>query len=629
MDFFSAQEFARKRTKWMVLLFILSVLCITVALYGVVLFGYYSLFADNASHRNQAVTLYHPDLFLATLVGVSGFICFCSLHKIRELRQGGAYVARSLGGRLVSPKTKDPDERKLLNVVEEMAIASGVPVPQVFLMPQGGINGFAAGYTTSDAVISLTRGAIEKLNRDELQAVVAHEFSHILNGDMRLNIRLMGVLFGLLAIAVSGRSMLRVMSDSSRRRSRSSRKGEGGGLIIIFIIAFLVMCIGYIGVFFGRLIQSAISRQREFLADAAAVQFTRNPLGIADALKKIGGHSHRSLIRHPHAEEAAHIFFATALSGNLSSPFATHPPLEQRIRAIEPNWDGKFIFVPVKKKEPPKTASSGQADKDFIRKVGTLTAAAILSADQMQGAIASEKEAISADPAEARAAILALQADAAEELAPDAAQAIVRKALGPDMAQRTAQWTKKFAGMPNRQRFALLQHCLSAGTSDGLKPMEALIACMTELAEADQSITPEELAILRSAKLYLKRKRNPARRFRPMPPAQLAPHIERLLSALSYAGSASGEALNKGFTAGAKQCNRYLLQRARRLPREAISLQELESTLETLADLPPPQKKIIFEGALAVIQSDGRVEKDEYALIRCVAISLDLPLPPV
>ncbi len=261
-----------------------------------------------------------------------------------QLRSGGGEtVARSLGGKRIDPDTVEPDQRKVMNVVEEMAIASGLPVPPVFLMEnEAGINAFAAGYTPERAVIGVTRGAIEKLSRDELQGVMAHEFSHILNGDMRLNIKLMGVIFGVMILQVIGGSILRGMLYSGGMRVRRSNSKEGGGQMAIVVIAFGLMAIGFVGVIFGRLIQAAVSRQREFLADASAVQFTRNPDGIAGALRTIGGFSSGAQLDSPHAAESAHMFFGNAVSrlSGLGSAFATHPPLPQRIQRLDPSWDG-------------------------------------------------------------------------------------------------------------------------------------------------------------------------------------------------------------------------------------------------------------------------------------------------
>ena len=293
MDFFGEQEQARRQTRWLIALFVMAVAAVIVAVYlaMIVVIG-----ADG----EQPLSFWNGSLFLAVAAATTLFISGGSLYKISALASGGGEsVAEALGGRLVSRASGDFLEKRLLNVVDEMAIASGVPTPKVFILDdEHGINAFAAGFTTQQAVVAVTRGTLEQLSRDELQGVIAHEFSHILNGDMRLNLRLIGILHGILLLALIGRILLR---GGGRGRSKN------GGGIVFFGLALLA--IGYIGVFFGNLIKAAASRQREFLADASAVQFTRNPDGIGGALKKIGGFE-QSAIHHPKAEEASHFFLA-------------------------------------------------------------------------------------------------------------------------------------------------------------------------------------------------------------------------------------------------------------------------------------------------------------------------------
>jgi Zn-dependent protease with chaperone function len=265
----------------------------------------------------------------------------------------------------------------LLNVVEEMALASGTPTPPVYLMDrEDGINAFAAGFSPNDAVIGVTRGTATRLDRDELQGVIAHEFSHILNGDMRLNLRLMGLLHGILIIGMLGYFILRMSFFSQgRRRSRDGKDG-----VPIVVIGAGLAVIGFAGTFFGNLIKAAVSRQREFLADASAVQFTRHPDGIAGALKKIGGFAQGSSIENPNAPIASHMFFGRATSG-FNAMFATHPPLAERIRRVDPSWDGEF------------PENVGRADVDGASRATALGAAgfagAAAASTGLTGAVAS------------------------------------------------------------------------------------------------------------------------------------------------------------------------------------------------------------------------------------------------
>jgi Zn-dependent protease with chaperone function len=279
------------------------------------------------SRGGAADTMLNANLPLlgAGAIATTGVVGLASLFRIASLRSGGGQVARQLGGTLVDSDTRDFKRSRLRNVVEEIALASGVPVPEIYVLEQeSGINAFAAGYTPADAAVAVTRGALEKLDRDELQGVIAHEFSHVLNGDMRLNIRLMGMLFGILLLALIGRRVL-----LHARFGRSSKNGAA-----VLLIAAGLMMVGYVGLFFGRWIKAAVSRQREYLADASAVQFTRDPGGIGDALKKIAVYSDGSYLK-ADSEEVSHMLFG---DGQRMMLFSTHPPLHERIRRIDPGF---------------------------------------------------------------------------------------------------------------------------------------------------------------------------------------------------------------------------------------------------------------------------------------------------
>jgi Zn-dependent protease with chaperone function len=328
MDFFGAQDRARRNTSRLLFLFGAAVIAL-VALTDLAVAVAFGFLGANATIDPERLLM------------VSGVVCagigLACLFKHLQLARGGKVVAEMLGGRLLDPASTEPAERRLLNVVEEMALAAGLPVPPVYVLPEASINAFAAGHASADAVIGVTEGSMRLLSRDELQGVVAHEFSHVLNGDMRLNLRLIAVLHGILFIALSGRLLLQGVGRSSRR---SGSRDNSGLLLLGLGVSFLV--IGWVGVFFGRLIKAGVSREREYLADASAVQFTRNPLGLAGALRKIGGLGAHGLIANPRAETASHLFFAQALSTRLLSLFATHPPLDERIRLLDPAWNGEL-----------------------------------------------------------------------------------------------------------------------------------------------------------------------------------------------------------------------------------------------------------------------------------------------
>jgi Zn-dependent protease with chaperone function len=328
MDFFAQQAKVRRSSRTLVWLFALAVFAIVVAV-------------DLVCAFVLGVGL-RPLPLLGIAVAVVAVIGLCSAYRVASLSGGGAAVAREMNALEVPADTTNPQWQRLRNVIEEVAIASGVPVPEIYVMQdEPGINAFAAGYTPTDAAVCVTQGCLDKLNRDELQGVIAHEFSHVLNGDMRLNIRLMGLLFGIMAIWVVGRFLMWGgyfgLGDGRRRR------GGGSGQVALAGVAMLA--IGAIGVFFGRLIQAAVSRSRESLADASAVQFTRQTTGIAGALKKIAVFEEGSALQAPRKDEVRHMLFGDA---EASSWFATHPPIVERIKALEPGFKPEELDAYVK-----------------------------------------------------------------------------------------------------------------------------------------------------------------------------------------------------------------------------------------------------------------------------------------
>jgi Zn-dependent protease with chaperone function len=323
MNFFAQQELARTHTRRMLILFVLAVICIIGAVDLVLIIAFGAM--GNGRHRSFDATSLQPQVMFWSSVLVLAIIGFSTLYKVSSLRGGGGVVARQLGATLIPADTTDFAHKRLRNVVEEIAIASGVPVPEIYVLEdEPAINAFASGYTTADAAVTVTRGCMDKLTRDELQGVIAHEFSHVLNGDMRLNIRLMGVLFGILVIGIVGRKILQ----------GTGRSRDSGGAVAFGIA---ILAVGYIGVFFGRLIKAGISRQREYLADASAVQFTRQTLGISGALKKIGGLPDGSKLASNNTEEVAHMLFGDGVG--YSAMFATHPPLDKRIKVLDPQFN--------------------------------------------------------------------------------------------------------------------------------------------------------------------------------------------------------------------------------------------------------------------------------------------------
>ena len=346
-DFFEQQHAARRNTFWLMLYFAAAVGVVaglvTVFLYVMTTFNPGRLYVS-VSPFDLSPSHWNFRLMGRIAMVVLALILAGTVYKYFRLRTGGgSLIAQLLGGRVIYPDTSDFHERRLLNIIEEMAIASGVTVPTVYLLDrEGGINAFAAGFAQEDAVIGVTRGAVQYLTREELQGVIAHEFSHILSGDMLINLRLQGILHGILVIGLLGEIMVKSAFSTDRVGLRSSGKGQGGGGFYALLIGLALLILGYTGVFVARLIKSAVARQREFLADASAVQFTRNPLGLAGALKKIGGLSAGSKIRDVHASEISHMFFGNGLTESWFNAFSTHPPLLTRIQRLDPEFRGDF-----------------------------------------------------------------------------------------------------------------------------------------------------------------------------------------------------------------------------------------------------------------------------------------------
>lgn len=371
MNFFKAQDIARKHTSRLIFLFALAVICLVILtnLLFISTFAYGAV-DEVTSFSTAFKNTYNRDIVIVISLGVILLISLGSIYKVVLLSKGGRAIAEMLGGKLIPQSATNTEERRLLNIVEEMSIASGIPIPQVYILEEQSINAFAAGQSHNNAVIGVTRGSITQLSRDELQGVIAHEFSHILNGDMRLNLRLMGILYGILLIGIIGKNILDSM------RYRSSRKNNGGAVLII---GFGLFAIGYAGTFFGNWIKASISRQREYLADASAVQFTRDKDTIAGALKKIGGLSAGSILKMPSASEYSHAYFSDGVPHFFNSLFSTHPPLENRIKRVDPGWDGHFVL--------PKKVNENLTEKKKEEKSSSvaglnITTAAVLTAAQ-------------------------------------------------------------------------------------------------------------------------------------------------------------------------------------------------------------------------------------------------------
>jgi Zn-dependent protease with chaperone function len=629
MDFFTQQEKARKKTGLLVFFFIAAVLLIIAALYTAI---------AAILLVNKAVTdPFQPEL-LAGVIGITLAIVFAgSLIKMRQLKKGGCAVAEMLGARPVASDTKDFKEKQLLNVIEEMSIASGTVMPSVYILEEQGINAFAAGWKTSDAAVCVTRGCLEFLSRDELQGVIAHEFSHIFNGDMRLNIRLMGFIFGILVIGQIGYWVLRGTGRSQGVRVRSS-KGKGGGAGVILLIALAFLVIGFIGVFFGNLIKAAVSRSREFLADASAVQFTRNPPGIAGALKKIGGLAGGSRIMHHNASQASHLFFANGLSGFWSSIFATHPPLDKRIKAIDPAFDGEFPVVKIAAPEVASrndaAAASAPAPKPALRidsalllaSAGAPTQEHVAYSSRLMASIPNQLRLGVLDRIGAQAAIAALllsnDPTVREQQIAGLAQADSR------LAQRVTGMEPLVQGLDRSLYATVCSLSINSLRSMEQKDYQGFSAVLKALVEADRKIDLFEYMLMRMVKRYIEprfsKSVRPGASIRSIEP--VAAEISMLLSILSWESADSPGQAEFAFKAGAAiiRCSSLEL-----LLRERCSLVSLDQSLEKLDRLVPLVKQQVLNASIAVASIDGLITINEAEYLRAIADALECPIPPM
>ncbi|MFO8141522.1 MAG: M48 family metallopeptidase [Marinobacter sp.] len=654
--FFERQAHARRNTGLLIVLFLTAITLITLA---VCLVGYLVT-------RSQSSALpFHLWLMsghgLTTAVAVVLLIGLGSVVRWADLAGGGSRVAKMVGARLIEPDTNDADERKLRNIVEEMAIASGVSVPELYVMDNEiSINAFVAGYTPGEAVMVVTHGALTHLTRDELQGVVAHEFSHILNGDMRINVRLIALLAGILMLGRIGHFMLRTGFYSGAR----SRNRDGRAQAVIGLIGLALLIIGYVGVFFGRLIQAAVSRQREMLADASSVQFTRNPEGIGGALFKIGikgGY----LDTTSHASDMNHMCFGESARMKLSSLLASHPPVDQRINAIQPGMLAR-LRSRLRDTEPGHTLRQGTpaqatAGAGFGERVNQFVE---LARDRTRGGSSPVRSSFAAEAPRQAAKLStrvgtvsprseAFAIDLLNQL-PATFRSLLYTRAGAiqlcyglliyDLSRTTRQQRLQLvaahpllgaqqdlldkmlpalARLGEAARFPILELAMPALRKLDPEQRDALLDNVQRLVAADNRVSLFELALT----TFLDRHLNAdAERVVPVKYRnyrQVLPAIRRLLSLFARAGAGSPEQADKlyrdamaGFGDGREE-----------RPPGKVSMKELRQTLELLNRLSPLLKPAVIDACGYCVTHDGRVDVREYELMRLVADQLDCPMP--
>lgn len=680
-NFFEHQDIARKNTFRLVVLFSLAVLLTILCVYFVTVIAIegQALWNPMAHDGVTTASWINFDALLLSAVATISVVGGGTFFKIRRLaRGGGSLVCEELGGRFIDFRTDDLAEQRLINVVEEMSIASGVSVPLLYVLDkEAGINAFAAGFTPNNAAIAVSRGCLELLNRDELQGVVAHEFSHILNGDMRMNIRMIGILHGILMLAVTGRVLLRLSVAGSSGRSRSGRN-SGGGVIWLALAGVALFVIGYVGRFFGALIKSAISRQREYLADASAVQFTRNPKGLAGALMKIGGYSDGSRIRSPQADEVSHIFFGNALEESwLNTLFATHPPLKKRIRRIDPHFSGAFRKVEKPKRlvekmrdDSPRWNLPGNLGKS-ARPAGAagIAAGAQLAADggspareqprdqtrrmkldadtvvgstgqTSQEHVDYARDALEAippqireaarDPYSAAAVVFALLIDVDLDTRKSQLE-VISKQLTRGLAQETRGFVQQLEELDPLYRLPLVEILVPALRQMSRDQHQMFTGILDKLILADQQVSLFEFSLEKLLKHRLEASHGAGGRrvaqYYTLTP--LRNDVVLLLSHLAHAGHDEIAAAELAFREGV-DClkNATIRKKAQLMAESRCSFEALDAALDRIAQTTNAVKQKIVDATAHCVLADKEVTAEEAELLRAICEVIDVPLPP-
>lgn len=649
MDFFEHQANARRQTGRLLVFFLLAVGLTVFALNA----GVYLMWTLLGSHFDGS-WLWH-DWSLQLLIGTCILIAAGSLREYLILRGGGQALAESMGARRVDFATSNLAERQYLNVVEEMAIASGVPAPTLYILDREmGINAFVAGLSLDQTVMVVTGGALEAFDRDELQAVVGHEFSHILNGDMRLNVRLLALLAGILAIGQLGGFLMRLAADTGTRSS-SSRRDRKGGIIHVFLFGLLLWLIGSIGLFFGRLIKAAISRQREFLADASSVQFTRNPDGMAEALLKIRNHTAESWLDGLYAETMSHMCFAESLS--FSSLFATHPPLDERIavlgkhylvrdrarqreqrrqeqtaadvatgQGLAPAGAGgvaslaPLAFVPVQPEAqaPAPAVLAGLTSSQLVARTGTVNPEELASAQSLFRRLPPGVQQALETCEGSQALLFALMAH--HNTAPRAEVHRFVQAHLPEMAERTLSLYRILDGLELSFSLPLTELALPRLHLMDPAALRPFVARLQQLAQLDRRLSTFEFALL----MLVRKQLHLMPRARSVRLAQCVPAVSVLVAGLLRTGGMQGEALERTF----QRLMRTVATPPPALPAPGDTrLSRVGINIHVLGGLSLQDKKNLLELAATAVLADAEVKLEEYELLRVVAALLDCPMP--
>jgi Zn-dependent protease with chaperone function/uncharacterized tellurite resistance protein B-like protein len=641
MDFFGRQAAARGLSRWLLGAFAIATGAVALAV-ALVIAVLINVAGTPEGHLPNATA--DPMVFVIAAMGTAAFIGLASLWRLSGLRSGGGAVAVSLGGERVTGLEQDPLKRRLHNVVEEMAIAAGLPVPEVYILEnEPGINAFAAGMQPGNAAVAVTRGALERLTRDELQGVVAHEFSHILNGDMRLNARLMGYVFGLVAVSMAGRLLLRGAAIGGPRGRSAGRRGGGGGATAALMAAGLaVVVLGSIGVLAGRILQAAVSRQREVLADASAVQFTRNPEGLANALKRIAASPLASSVRAVRREEIGHMLFASGRR-SLAGLMATHPPVAERIRALDPNWKpGDPPPPPPPPREVAPVTTTAGADGNGggaamprlpgmpgLPGLDPVAAAALIGvvdlamAERLLAVVPESVHAAVLEPEGAAVTVLALVLD--KDPAMRARQVNLLDArLGAAVVARITTTADELARFSPTLRLALLDLASPALHHLPVARRDDLVHLVQRMIELDGVISPQEAALAAALESRL----TPETPSKPDPEGALA-----MLAMLARAGHENDAEAAAAWTQGAAKLEAGGFPLPSRLPafadiNRAAGAASARNAAR-LAAMDETHRQLLMAALAEVAAHDGVIRANELELLRAAAAALGCPMPPL
>ncbi|MEI7945909.1 MAG: M48 family metallopeptidase [bacterium] len=635
-DFFEQQEQARKATFRLIVLYVMGVIATCVTLHFA-LSAALSMGASSSEESFLKLAL-NPQFALFTLGITALIIVLTSVYKMASLRAGGSAVAQELGGREILNSSQDLLERRLLNVVEEMAIASGIAMPRVFVLDnEKGMNAFAAGFSSKDAAVAVTRGLLEIVQRDELQAVIGHEFSHVLNGDMRLNIRLVGILYGIFALAILGRVLIEIGLRSSSR-STSRKNNSVAALAVVGIVCWLV---GQIGFFFGRLIQSSISRQREYLADASAVQFTRNPLGLANALKLIGATGSR--LSNPNTSEVSHMLFASGLE----SMFATHPPIVSRIRRLDNQFNGDFTearnWIGKRQAALAAMVSGAQSTEandttEALQNLYRVIPGASIPIPGLEGGDSeivgsayalgwlqeADRKSLN-DPIESVACICGALVSNDDELR-ERQMVLLPLISGHEdtLRQKADTWRLAMRSWSVSQRRKTCELAVSGLRNEAHGLRAKLATAIDAISRADDVVDPFEFAV----GCMIRRRLLPddtvahARRA-PVPPRQIVNEIIEVLSAIALYGSKDEARIRASLEAGLKRLLPFIGAVEARTINQSIDTRKLDRALQQVEGLAPLIKREFMQACEVIILYDGEIFETEETFLFAVADAID------